>query len=121
MPIFPISNRSCYGRAVVRSAEVLQSIDIIKEMIAQIPEGDIAVPVKGNAPVGEATNSLEQPRGECFYYVRGNDSKYLDRVRMRTPTSVNLAGMVKALEGCDLADVSNIILTIDPCISCTER
>ena len=111
----------CYGRVEVRTAEVLQSIDIIKEMAAQIPNGDIAVPVKGNAPVGEATNSLEQPRGECFYYVRGNDSKYLDRVRMRTPTSVNLAGMVKALEGCDLADVSNILLTIDPCISCTER
>ena len=111
----------CYGRVEVRTAEVLQSIDIIKEMAAQIPSGDIAVPVKGNAPVGEATNSLEQPRGECFYYVRGNDSKYLDRVRMRTPTSVNLAGMVKTLEGCDLADVSNILLTIDPCISCTER
>ena len=26
-----------------------------------------------------------------------------------------------ALKGCDLADVNNIILTIDPCISCTER
>ena len=111
----------CYGRAVVRSLEVLQSIDMIKEFIDKIPEGDIAVPVKGNAPVGEATNSLEQPRGECFYYVRGNDSKFLERMRIRTPTSVNLAGMVKALEGCDLADVSNIILTIDPCISCTER
>ena len=111
----------CYARAKVRSAEVLQSIDMIKEFIDKIPEGDIAVPVKGNAPVGEASNSLEQPRGECYYYARGNDSKFLERFRIRTPTSVNLAGMVKALEGCDLADVSNIILTIDPCISCTER
>ena len=111
----------CFGRAKVRSAEVLQSIDIIKELASKIPEGDIFVPVKGNAPVGEVSNSLEQPRGECYYYARGNDSKFLDRFRIRTPTSVNLAGMVKALEGCDLADVSNIILTIDPCISCTER
>ena len=42
-------------------------------------------------------------------------------MRVRTPTTQNLAGMVKALEGSDLADVPNIILTIDPCISCSER
>ena len=40
---------------------------------------------------------------------------------MPTPTSQNLAGMSSALAGCDLADVNMIILTIDPCISCTER
>ena len=42
-------------------------------------------------------------------------------MRMRTPTSQNLAGMTAALKGCDLADVNMIVLTIDPCISCTER
>jgi ech hydrogenase subunit E len=26
-----------------------------------------------------------------------------------------------ALKGCDVADVNMIVLTIDPCISCTER
>ena len=68
-----------------------------------------------------AASVLEQPRGECYYYAQGNGTKYLERMRMRTPTSQNIAGMVAALKGCDLADVSNIILTIDPCISCTER
>jgi ech hydrogenase subunit E len=29
--------------------------------------------------------------------------------------------MIKLVKGCDLADVPNIIMTIDPCISCTER
>ena len=51
----------------------------------------------------------------------GNGTKFLERMRMRTPTSQNIAGMTIALKGCDLADVNNIILTIDPCISCTER
>ncbi len=112
----------CYARVKVRCNEVLQSIDIINEMIAKIPDGEIAVKVKGNPAAGkEACNVLEQPRGECYYYARGNGSKYLERMRMRTPTSQNLAGMTIALKGCDLADVNNIILTIDPCISCTER
>ena len=53
--------------------------------------------------------------------MRGNGTKFLDRMRVRTPTSMNLAGMTKILQGCDLADVPMMVLTIDPCISCTER
>ncbi len=112
----------CYARMKVRCYELLQSIDLIKEFIAKIPDGDIDVTVKGNPADGaEACNVLEQPRGECYYYARGNGTKNLARMRMRTPTSQNLAGMVHALKGCDLADVNMIILTVDPCISCTER
>ncbi|WP_124061226.1 nickel-dependent hydrogenase large subunit [Gordonibacter sp. Marseille-P4307] len=112
----------CYARAAVRGREVLQSIEIIKEMIARIPDGDILVPVKGNPVDGaEACSVVEQPRGECYYYAKGNGTKFLERMRMRTPTSMNLGGMAKALAGCDLADVNMIILTIDPCISCSER
>ena len=112
----------CYARIKVRCLEVIQSIDIIKELISKIPQGDIITKVKGSPADGaQAANVLEQPRGECYYYARGNGSKYLERMRMRTPTSQNLAGMTVALKGCDLADVNMIILTIDPCISCTER
>ncbi len=116
------SEGDCYARVKVRCQEVLQSIDIIDEMISKIPDGDIFTKVKGNPAAGaQACNVLEQPRGECYYYARGNGSKFLERMRMRTPTSQNLAGMTIALKGCDLADVNNIVLTIDPCISCTER
>ena len=116
------NNCDCYARMEVRAAEVVQSIDIIKELVAKIPTGDIAVAVKGAPAVdSEACNVVEQPRGECYYYAKGNGTKYLDRMRMRTPTSQNLAGMAVALKGCDIADVNMIVLTIDPCISCTER
>ena len=116
------ANCDCYARMEVRAAEVMQSIEIINELIAKIPNGDIAVPVKGVPAVDSvACNVLEQPRGECYYFAKGNGTKYLDRMRMRTPTSQNLAGMAVALKGCDVADVNMIVLTIDPCISCTER
>ena len=112
----------CYARIKVRMKEVLQSIDIIKQMVDKIPDGEIAVTVKGDVPDrAQASNVLEQPRGECYYYARGNGTVNLARMRMRTPTSQNIAGMTAALQGCDLADVNMIILTIDPCISCTER
>lgn len=116
------SDGDCYARIRVRSEEVVQSIRIACEMIDSLEPGNISVDVKGPIPQGiQAANLLEQPRGECFYYALGNGTNYLERMRMRTPSSENLAGMLHALKGCDLADVNMIILTIDPCISCTER
>ena len=70
---------------------------------------------------GEFFTRVEQPRGEAIYYIKGNGTKNLERFRLRTPTNCNIAALVKMLQGCDLADVPNIILTIDPCISCCER
>lgn len=111
----------CYARCKVRIREVYQSLDLIEAAIASMPGGDVAVPVKGNAPVGEFITRVEQPRGVAFYYVKGNGTKYLERARVRTPTNANIPPMVKALQGCQLNDVTMLVLTIDPCVSCTER
>lgn len=112
----------CWARCDVRVREVYQSIDIISELVDKIPDGEVMVPVKGNPPKDAQTMmTVEQPRGQAFYYAKGNGTKYLQRMRVRTPTSQNLAGLVGALGGCDFADVPMIVLTIDPCISCTER
>jgi ech hydrogenase subunit E len=111
-----------YARSDVRAREVLQSIDIIKELVSKIPDGPIDQKIKGTPAEGSyAVSRLEQPRGECFYFAKGNGTKFLERFRIRTPTSQNVAGMVQTLQGCDLADVPLNVLTIDPCLSCTER
>ena len=76
----------CYARVKVRCLEVLQSIDIIEELAAKIPAGDISVSVKGSPEMGaQASNVLEQPRGECYYFARGNGTKYLERMRSAHP------------------------------------
>ena len=118
-----LSNQGdCFARCDVRIREVYQSIDIIKELVDKIPDGEVMVPVKGKPEDGAQTMmTVEQPRGQAFYYAKGNGTKFLERMRVRTPTSQNLAGMVAALSGCDFADVPMVVLTIDPCISCTER
>ncbi|MCR5202917.1 MAG: nickel-dependent hydrogenase large subunit [Lachnospiraceae bacterium] len=117
-----ITSNDCdgYGRCAVRIGELLQSCDIVKQAIAKIPEGDILVKPQGN-PDGEFLMRLEQPRGEAFYYVKGNGTKFLERFRVRTPTFANLAPLVATLKGAAFADVPLLVLTIDPCISCTER
>jgi ech hydrogenase subunit E len=109
-----------YARCAVRCLELPQSIDLIRQCVKKIPAGEIAVKVSGN-PNGETFARTEQPRGEVVYYVKANGTKNLQRFRVRTPTFANLPALLKVLPGCELADVPVLVLTIDPCISCTER
>ena len=109
-----------YARTDVRIQEIFQSINIIRHAIASIPGGEIMANCKGT-PSGEYFMRVEQPRGEAVYYVKANGTKFLDRMRIRTPTFANIPSMLEILKGCQLADVPILILTIDPCISCTER
>ncbi len=109
-----------YARCDVRIRELFQSFDLIRQCFNKMPSGDLSVDVKGN-PKGEHFTRIEQPRGEAVYYVHGNGTPFLDRLRVRTPTFANLAGLCETLKGADYADVGLLVLTIDPCISCTER
>jgi len=110
----------CMGRVKVRLNEVFESIKIVRQCAKIIPDGPIDVKVTGT-PNSEAFVRLEQPRGEVVYYVKGNGTKFLDRFRVRTPTFANLPSLLEMLKGCELADVPVLVVTIDPCISCTER
>ena len=113
----------CLARVLVRVREVGQSIGLIRQLVEKMPKGDdLPLDTKFRGlPSGEGFVTLEQPRGEVVYYVRANGTKFLDRFRARTPTFANIPAMISLVKGCELADVPNIILTIDPCISCTER
>ena len=109
-----------FARCEVRINEIFQAIDLIRQCISKIPAGEISTVVKGN-PNGEYFMRVEQPRGEAIYYSKANGSKFLERMRVRTPTFANIPGLLETLKGADFADVPLLILTIDPCISCTER
>lgn len=109
-----------YARCEVRMKEIHTSIDLILQAIGKMPAGEIETRVSG-LPDGQSFVRLEQPRGEVVYHVRANGTKFLQRFRVRTPTFANLPSLLKILEGRSLANVPVMILTIDPCISCTER
>jgi len=110
----------CYSRCAVRAKELFTSTDLIRQAVKKIPDGPIDVKVTGT-PDGEYFMRAEQPRGELVHYLKGNGTKFLARSRIRTPTLTNIPPLIKMLQGCDLADVPVIVLSIDPCISCTER
>jgi ech hydrogenase subunit E len=109
-----------YARSKVRFRETLESIDMIRRALNKLPPGEVRAKVRGK-PGGEAVMRVEQPRGELFYYVKASGEKYMDRVRIRTPTFANIPALLVMLPGLYLSDVPVVMLSIDPCISCTER
>lgn len=110
----------CWARSAVRWRETLQSIDLVRQALDRLDGSELAVKVKGK-PEGEVITRVEQPRGECLYYMKGNGDKFLERVRIRTPTFANIPPLAAILPGLDFANVPVVVLSIDPCISCTER
>jgi ech hydrogenase subunit E len=109
-----------YARTLVRVKELYRSLEMMQEALALMPEGEILVRVDGY-PQGETVSRCEQPRGEVFYYLRGNGTDHLERLKIRTPTFANLPALLAILPGCEMADVPVITLSIDPCIGCSER
>jgi ech hydrogenase subunit E len=109
-----------YARTMVRVREVYQSVDIVRKALDTMPEGEILVRADGY-PNGETICRVEQPRGELFYFLKGNGTNNLERCKIKTPTFANIPALLVMLPGCELANVAVITLSIDPCISCTER
>ncbi|MHA1238410.1 MAG: hydrogenase large subunit [Candidatus Odinarchaeia archaeon] len=113
-------NGDAYARTLVRFREVYQSINLILEALESMPEGKIVVKPE-RWPEGETIARVEQPRGELFYYVKGNGTNKLERVKIRTPTLANIPSLLAMLPGHEVADIPVVVLSIDPCIACAER
>ena len=107
---------------MVRALEMLESIRLIESALANMPTGPIRIddpfPV---IPAGEATARVEAPRGEAFYYVASDGSDTPLRVKIRTPSYLNIPAMQAICIGQNLADMPLIQASIDPCVSCTDR
>ena len=110
-----------YGRTVVRLKELLESFKIIRQVVAKIPDGPIAVRAPRKIPAGEALSRYEAPRGEDVHYVRSNGGEKPERVKVRAQTLANIQTVKHMLRDRFLADMPIVIAAIDPCFSCTDR
>ena len=113
-------NGDVLARNLVRQDEILNSLEMCLNILDNLPEGEIKVKTKGR-PKGEVFVRVEAPRGECFYYLKGNGSKIFERVRIRVPTYANLPILKDLFIGEKYSDAQAIVLSFDPCMSCTAR
>ncbi|HKZ39900.1 MAG TPA: nickel-dependent hydrogenase large subunit, partial [Candidatus Hodarchaeales archaeon] len=109
------------SRLLSRVDEYMESIRICRQILDQIPGGEISGKEKRRMPSKWASARSEAPRGELFYAIKGNDTDKPERLKIRTPTLANMQAMSEMLHGQYVADIPVIIAGIDPCISCMDR
>lgn len=109
------------ARVKVRLFEIGESIKIIKQLIKILPKGPIYLKKFLNIPKGVALSRWEAPRGELVYYCVTDGSDIPFKVKVRTPSFVNMYALTRVLIGEDVADVTLISGSLDPCFSCMQR
>ena len=114
------SDGDIHARNSVRLGEILNSIAMCRNILEGLPDGEIFTKIKGK-PDGEILVRYEAPRGELMYYVKGNKTAMLDRVRIKTPTFASIPAFSHIFMGENYADAPAILASFDPCLSCTAK
>jgi energy-converting hydrogenase A subunit O len=109
-----------FARNMNRFDEITQSINLIKQVIENLPEGEVRKKIDIPAGYGDWRN--EAPRGEVTYTIETNGN-LIKNISIRTPSIMNIDACAKYMFN-DVATVSDAVATyasVDPCIACTER
>ncbi|MBI5885970.1 MAG: NADH dehydrogenase (quinone) subunit D [Deltaproteobacteria bacterium] len=135
------TNGDCFDRYLCRMEEIRQSMRIIRQAVRDMPDGpfnvdipEICPPPKPDvyknmealihhfkyvsqgfkAPKGEVYSSIESPKGELGVYIVSDGGEKPFRLKLRSPSFMNLQTVNAMSEGMYLADVIAIISSLDP-------
>ena len=134
------TNGDCYDRYLVRMEEIRQSVRILHQALDKLPSGPINVgdpkgrlPEKErvlmkmeelihhfivatqgiDAPVGEVYFGAENPKGELGFYINSKGGGVPHRLKIRSPSFINLSILPKMLLGHMVSDVPAILGSLD--------
>jgi len=112
-----------YARYKVRMGEMWESMNIIEQLIDNIPEGDIAVKMKAivKLPEGEYFQRVETARGELGVHIISDGNKNPFRVKFRSPNFSNLFAITEMAKDEKIADLIAISGSLDLVIPCMDR
>jgi NADH-quinone oxidoreductase subunit D len=129
-----------YDRYLLRIEEMRQSVRIIRQCLKKLPDGPINVPdlkivlppkdrvltkmeelihhfinvTQGvNAPPGEVYFGHENPKGELGFYINSKGGGTPYRLKIRSPSFVNLSILPRILPGHMVSDVVAILGSFD--------
>ncbi len=137
----PVGARGdCYDRYLVRMEEMRQSVRILRQVLRQLPGGPVNVAdAKGllpkkegvmmkmeelihhfiiatqgiDAPPGEVYFAAENPKGELGFYISSKGGGVPHRLKIRSPSFINLSILPKLLKGEMLSDIPSILGSLD--------
>jgi len=113
----------CFDRYMVRINEMRESAKIIRQAVAQIPDGPVMakVPRVFKPPVGEAYFRAENPRGEAGYYLISDGGTNAYRMKIRTGSFLAMNIFEKVSRGLMIADIPALIGSFDIILPETDR
>ena len=133
-------NGDCYDRYLIRVEEMKQSVEIIRQVLDNIPSGEVIVKdsrlnpprredmkdsmeslinhfklfTEGiRVPEGEVYTAVEAPKGEFGVYLVSDGSSKPYRCKIRAPGFSHLQGLDFMTKGHMLADLVACIATLD--------
>jgi NADH-quinone oxidoreductase subunit D len=111
------------ARYLVRMDEIEQSLRIIEQACAKIPEGPVMgkVPRVLKLPVGDTCFATECGRGRFLVRITSDGKENPYRVRLRTPCFTNLSLFEEASRGLMLADALSFMASLDLVIPDIDR
>jgi NADH-quinone oxidoreductase subunit D len=111
------------ARYRVRVDEMYESMNILEQLVDNIPEGDYTAKMKAvlRLPVGEFFQRVETARGELAVYIVSDGNKSPYRIKFRTPNFSNLFVISKLAEGYKIADLVAISGSLDLVIPDIDR
>lgn len=109
------NNCDVYDRYLVRLEEIHQSMRIIRQAVDKLPSGEILAKVSKvlKIPAGEVFHSIEAPKGELGFYIKSNGTDKPERVKMKSPSFINMQSLDLMCKGFLFADVVAILGSID--------
>ncbi|MBM3691916.1 MAG: NADH dehydrogenase (quinone) subunit D [Actinomycetota bacterium] len=141
-------NGDAYDRFLIRLFEILESVKIVRQCVARMPEGDYRVqdrkvtpPPRARidesmealihhfklftegfkVPAGETYVAVESPRGEVGCYLVSDGSPKPVRLHVRGASFYNLQSMEVMVPGSMVADAVAVISSIDPVMGEVDR
>ena len=129
-----------YDRYLVRMEEMRQSVRILQQAIDHLPDGPVNSPdakillpdkeavltkmeelihqfmlvTEGmNCPPGEVYFGHENPKGELGFYINSKGGGTPYRMKIRSPSFVNLSIIPKIFPGCLISDTVAILGSLD--------
>ncbi len=103
------------ARYNVRMKEMLESLNIIEQLIDNIPDDGIQAKTKAliKLPKGEYLQRVETARGDLGVYIVSDGKKNPYRVKFRSPGFSNLNALIEIGKGHLIADLVAIMSTLD--------
>ncbi len=104
-----------WDRYWVRMVEMEESIKIIRQAMASLPDGDVhsAMPKKIRPIKGDVYSRYESARGDVGIFIQSNGKNVPLRLKMRSPAFCNLSVLGEIGEGWMISDVITILGSLD--------